>query len=76
MREIASASAITDGPFQNAEEEVPKWQYQRGRFPKPDVIRDVQMFGSLMHLHFADAQTVVSLLHPTEYAKTADTIRV
>ena len=75
-REIAGASAITDGPFQNAEEEVPKWQYQSGRFPKQDVIRDVQTFGSWMHLRFADAQTVVNLLHPTECAKTADTIRV
>ena len=58
------------------EEEVPKWQYQREKYPKQDVIRDVQLFGSLMHLRFASALTAVSLLHHTEFARIADITRV
>jgi hypothetical protein len=60
----------------DAEEEVPKWQYQREKYPKQDVIRDVQLFGSLMHLRFASALTAVSLLHHTEFARIADITRV
>lgn len=59
-----------------AEEEVPKWQYQRGKYPKQDVIRDVQLSGSSTHLRFANAQIAVSLLHHTEFARIADIIRV
>jgi hypothetical protein len=33
------------------EEEVPKWQYQREKYPRLDVTRDVQLFGSLKRLH-------------------------
>jgi hypothetical protein len=33
------------------EEEVPKWQYQREKSPRQDVIRDVQLYGSLKRLH-------------------------
>jgi hypothetical protein len=62
--------------LRDAEEEVPKWQYQREKYPKQDVIRDVQLFGNLTHLRFANAQTAVSLLHHTEFARIADTIRV
>jgi hypothetical protein len=63
-------------PFENAEEEVPKWQYQRGKFPRQEEIRDAQMFGSWMHLRFASALTAVSLLHHTEFARIADITRV
>jgi len=62
--------------LRDAEEEVPKWQYQREKYPKQDVIRDVQLFGSLKHQRFASALTAVSLLHHTESARTADIIRV
>lgn len=62
--------------MRDAEEEVPKWQYQREKYPKQDVIRDVQLFGSLKHQRFASALTAVSLLHHTESARTADIIRV
>jgi hypothetical protein len=61
--------------FTITEEEVPKWQYQREKYPKPDVIRDVQQFGSLTHLHCVSALTVVNLLHLTEFARIADIIR-
>jgi hypothetical protein len=40
--------------------EVPKWQYQREKLPKPDVTKDVLTFGSWMHPHFADARTAVN----------------
>ena len=58
------------------EEEVPKWQYQREKSPRLDVTKDVQLFGSLMHLRFASALTAVSLLHHTEFARIADITRV
>jgi hypothetical protein len=56
----------------DAEEEVPKWQYQREKYPKQDVIRDARLFGSLKHPRLASALTAVSLLHHTEYVRTAD----
>jgi len=33
------------------EEEVPKWQYQREKFLRQDVIKDVRLYGSSMRLH-------------------------
>jgi hypothetical protein len=55
---------------------VPEWLYRREKLPRQDVIRDVQLFGNSTHLHFANAQTAVSLFHHTEFARIADTIRV
>ena len=53
-----------------AEEEVPKWQYQRGKYPKQDVIRDVQLSGSSTHLRFANAQIAVSFFCKCKYQKS------
>ena len=69
-------SAAKNSPLYDAEEEVPRWQYQREKYPKQDVIRDVRLFGSSMHQHSANALTAVSLLHHTEFARTAVIIRV
>jgi len=57
------------------EEEVPEWQYQREKYPKQDVTRDVRLFGSLTHLHSASALTAVNSLHLTEFARIADITR-
>jgi hypothetical protein len=54
---------------------VPEWQYQREKYPRQDVIRDVQLFGSLTHLHCVNVPTVENLLHHTEFARIADIIR-
>jgi hypothetical protein len=40
--------------------EVPKWQYQREKLPKPDATKDVLTFGSWKIPHFADARTAVN----------------
>ena len=57
------------------DEEVPEWQYQREKYPRLDVTRDVQQFGSLTHLHFVNVLTAVSLLHHTRFARIAVIIR-
>jgi hypothetical protein len=54
---------------------VPEWQYQREKYPRLDVTRDVQQFGSLTHLHFVNVLTAVSLLHHTRFARIAVIIR-
>lgn len=59
----------------NPEEEVPKWQYQRERFLKPDVIKDAALFGSSLSPLFADVQTAASLPLRIRYVRLADIIR-
>jgi hypothetical protein len=54
---------------------VPEWQYQREKYPRLDVTRDVQQFGSLTHLHFVNVLTAVSLFHHTRFARIAVIIR-
>jgi len=61
--------------FTITEEEVPEWQYQREKYPRPDVTRDVRLYGSLTHLHCVSVLTAVNLLHLTEFARIADIIR-
>lgn len=51
------------------------WQYQRERFPRLDVIRDVLLYGSLTPPHFPDARTAASFALLIRFAETADIIR-
>lgn len=63
------------GLFTITEEEVPKWQYQREKYPRQDVTKDVLQYGSLTHLHCVSALTAVNSLHLIEFARIADIIR-
>jgi hypothetical protein len=54
-----SLSVIANNELESFKE-VPKWLYQREKLPRQDVTKDVQQFGSLMHLHSADAIIVVN----------------
>jgi hypothetical protein len=54
---------------------VPEWLYQREKLPRQDVIRDVQLYGSLMHLHLADVIIVVNLRLHIRCVRIADSTR-
>jgi hypothetical protein len=54
---------------------VLKWQYQRERYPRLDVIRDVPLFGSWTPPLFPDAHTAASWSLLTRFARTADITR-
>jgi hypothetical protein len=54
---------------------VPEWLYQREKLPRLDVIRDVLLFGSLMHRLCLSAITAAHIRLRTRFAKTAVSIR-
>jgi hypothetical protein len=54
---------------------VPTWLYQKEKLLRQDVIKDVLLFGSSIHLQCPSAITAVLLRLPTRFARTVDSTR-